>query len=899
MADIQALRRLIQTHPLIDNHAHNILSAEYAADYSKYPLESVVSEAQGDALLQDGCKSLPHIRALSQLASLYGCPAEWNAIKAAREEAIEDDYGKLVKKCLHGTHMLLLDDGLDLTYSEPYEWHDRFTPGATRRIVRIETLAASILKILLQKATGNEFPVDTTPGTGDEDGLIMGKYSATQLLSIFEVAFRSRIRAYLEDLDVAGFKSIICYRSGLAVKKPATEDVLRSFNAYFQSMSTDGNSRIDSKPLNDYLILSVFNIIRQYQITSGRTKPVQFHTGLGDSDIELSLSDPALLQPVIEEYDTIKFVLLHSSYPFTRQAGYLASTFKNVYLDLGEVFPMISRDGQISVIRQALELVPTSKLLWSTDGHFHPETFWLSNLQFRQALESVFTEYVYKGDFTIEHAADSVKDILFNNSNELYGLEQRVSFETISNLQRTEETPFPELFPRESSETALQTAQRFTSLYANIDFYWLQFVDYTATVRVRMLPACQFHRILQGKSIGITTALMNLLQNDTLGEPGALTAGQFLLRPDVTTLSPNFKRSGPPNSATIMTFWKTSEGKPLEGCPRTMVQNMVDKCKSEFGVSLLLGFEVEVVFMKTSGAERDHGYNYLEAEDYFTPWVLNHSWSNMTSDTRTALPLVEEIASELLSLGIEIEQFHAESSPGQFEFVLPPARPLASVDLLIRARQVIVTVAERYGVRATLYPRPSPTHAGTASHVHISVTPPTREDSFLAGMLKHFASVLAFTFPQKACYERVLPGIWAGGIWVAWGDQNRETPIRKISEGHWEIKSMDGMSNPYLAMAAVIGAGYLGMKKGLKLEMKACNVDPADLSDAERTELGITTALPRSIEESIEALKADSALQDLLGRTFIKRHIGVRMGEQRLLSSMSDTMQRNWLIEKY
>ncbi|KAF3482282.1 developmental protein FluG [Arthroderma uncinatum] len=847
MADIQALRRLIQTHPIIDNHAHNILSAAHAADYTKYPLESIVSEAQGESLLSDSCKSLPHIRAVSQLADFYGCPAEWDAIKIAREEAVRTDYDKVVRKCLQGTHMLLLDDGLDLVHAESYEWHDQFTPGSTKRIVRIEVLAASILTVLLQKAKDDEFHVDTTPGPGDEDGLILGKYSSSQLLCIFEGAFRSRIRAYLDDVDVVGFKSIICYRSGLAIKTPPADDVLRSFNAYFQSLSTTGNSRIEHKPLNDYLVLSVFKILRQHQATSGRTKPVQFHTGLGDSDIELSLSDPALLQPVIEEYDTIKFVLLHSSYPFTRQAGYLANTFKNVYLDLGEVF----------------------------------------------------TEYVYKGDFSIEQAADSVKDILFNNSNELYGLGQRVSFETILSLQQTEETPFPQLFAQKPSETSIQTAQRFASVFGNIDFYWLQFVDFTATVRLRMVPARQFHRILQGKSIGITMAVMNLLQNDTLGQPGALTAGQFYLRPDVTTLSPNLKKSGPPNSATVMTFWKTPDGQPQEGCPRTMVQNVVDKCKSEFGVSLLLGFEVEVVFMKASDVKRDPEYQYLEDKHYFTPWTLNHSWSNMTSDTRKALPLAEEIAAELLSLGIEIEQFHAESSPGQFEFVLPPARPLASIDTLIRARQAIVTVAERYGVRATLYPRPYPSHAGTASHVHISVTPTTHEDAFLAGMLKHFATILAFTFPQKSCYGRVLPGIWSGGIWIAWGEQNRETPIRKISEGHWEIKSMDGMSNPYLAMAAVIGAGYLGMKEKLELKIKACNADPAHLSDGERKNLGITTSLPRSIEESIAALEADSSLQEVLGKTFVKRYIDVRWGEQKLLDSMSETKMRNWLIEKY
>lgn len=123
--------------------------------------------------------------------------------------------------------------------------------------------------------------------------------------------------------------------------------------------------------------------------TGHTAKPLQFHTGLGDNDINLLLSDPSHLQPLIEEFPKAPFIILHSSYPFTRSAGYLAMAYSNAYLDVGEVFPMLSRDGQEAVVRQALELVPGSKLLWSTDGHHFPETYWLGNKQFRLALEKV------------------------------------------------------------------------------------------------------------------------------------------------------------------------------------------------------------------------------------------------------------------------------------------------------------------------------------------------------------------------------------------------------------------------------------------------------------------------------------------------------------------------------
>lgn len=97
---------------------------------------------------------------------------------------------------------------------------------------------------------------------------------------------------------------------------------------------------------------------------------VQFHTGLGDNDISLSRSTPALMQPIIAAFPNTPFVLLHSSYPFTQEAGYLTAVYPNVYLDFGEIFPFLSADGQKTVVRQVFELCPTNKIMWSSAHAF-------------------------------------------------------------------------------------------------------------------------------------------------------------------------------------------------------------------------------------------------------------------------------------------------------------------------------------------------------------------------------------------------------------------------------------------------------------------------------------------------------------------------------------------------
>lgn len=408
----------------------------------------------------------------------------------------------------------------------------------------------------------------------------------------------------------------------------------------------------------------------------------------------------------------------------------------------------------------------------------------------------VLVDYVAQKDYTVEHAKHAAADILFHNSNQLYSLNQQ---------PRYDQTIQPGLSPADTLDVFLRDNP-------DVKYIWMQWVDYTATIRVRIFPILEFAKIVRKqRRIGISLAVFWMLVDDTVLPEGS-TTGQFYMEPDLSSLRRNVGLDS--KSATVMTYWRSEEGTQLEGCPRTTLQNVVTKLESEHNINVNCGFEVEVVFMKP--------ITNADGQERYVPAVKNHSWSQMTSDTRRMVPFLEEIADSLASIGIHLEQFHAESCPGQFEFILPHGSPVAAVDTLLKARQVVTNIAEKHGLRATLYPRPFPKAAGTASHAHVSISPTIKEDSFLAGVMEHYPSLVAFTLSQDISYDRVMAGIWAGSEWVTWGFQNRETPIRKISPGHWEIKSLDGLANMYLAMAAFIGAGYLGVKESKPLKQKDC-----------------------------------------------------------------------------
>ena len=107
--------------------------------------------------------------------------------------------------------------------------------------------------------------------------------------------------------------------------------------------------------------------------------PVQFHTGFGDADLDLLLANPLLMRPLFESgrYHHVPFVLLHASYPYVRELGYLATLYGNVFADVGLAIPFVTVDIP-ALWSQLLGLTATSKILFSTDAYSIPEIYWLA-----------------------------------------------------------------------------------------------------------------------------------------------------------------------------------------------------------------------------------------------------------------------------------------------------------------------------------------------------------------------------------------------------------------------------------------------------------------------------------------------------------------------------------------
>ncbi|ROT41230.1 glutamine synthetase [Sodiomyces alkalinus F11] len=868
------LSHTIQTTPIIDHHAHPILQPD---SVPRYPLLSITTEANGDAI-HASLTSLSHLRAVKQLAKVLQCAPTWESVVNAIEQRRLHDYDQWVRQCLAGIETILVDDGLVPSDDEyelyPYDYFDGLVPTPATRVLRLEKIAADIINAHCPEQVSGRKTTEDVAKAFDE---VIEEFDMTILRAISKP-------------EIVAFKSVICYRTGLAIsRKPDAAAARADFDNIYRThtQGTDKEfTRLEHRGLNEFLVHRLASIIQNAE--GLHKKPIQFHTGLGDNDITLSKASPAHLQDFIREYPTVPIVLLHASYPYTREAGYLASVYANVYADIGEIFPCLSQDGQETALRQILELCPWSKILWSTDGHYFPETYLLAVLQIREALGKVLGEYARKHHITWHEASELVRRVLFLNANHLYslGLPLRSLDDSGNHLHLRNTT----------GASDLETLEAFLEGKPEPYFLRIYWNDLTAMPRLRAIP---LQRVLSDLreddnfSVGITKASLGLLQNDVI-IPGVAATGEYRLHPDFSSLV-----VGPsPRHVTTFGDFREQDGSHVPLCPRSLLQRLLDLASRQ-RLTFQVGFEIELVLFQRVREDVTAQQTYAVIDND------GHAWSvSRMMDHPLVEQVIEPAIAALADQGILVEQFHPESAPGQFEIVLPSYPPLQAVDTLIHARNVISGFANQAGVRMSLHPKPFATTCGNASHAHISITSPGGDrpetyEPFYAGILRHLPAVCAFTYSNPASYDRLRDSTWAGGRWVAWGTQNRETPLRKVEGSHWEVKCIDGLANPYLALSAVLGAGLLGVQDEERLVWGDCEVDPATLTDNDRAELNVERLLPPSLEVALGELGRDEELAALLGEELVERYAAIKEAEISFLATLSAEDRRQWILARY
>jgi hypothetical protein len=152
--------------------------------------------------------------------------------------------------------------------------------------------------------------------------------------------------------------------------------------------------------------------------------PIQVHTGMQTGNgtwTRLEGARPNHLTNLFHWFPKARFVLLHGGFPFTGEAGVLAKTFPNVYLDFAWV-PLVSPTAARNALSEWLEMVPGNKIMWGGDVQTVEELYG-AVLALREVLGSVLTEKVQGRYLTLDGAAALARGIIADNATRLFGLD--------------------------------------------------------------------------------------------------------------------------------------------------------------------------------------------------------------------------------------------------------------------------------------------------------------------------------------------------------------------------------------------------------------------------------------------------------------------------------------------
>jgi len=367
--------------PIVDNHCHSLLRRQPQDDdaFRIHLTESTFPEIARDHIPT----SLAYHLAIREMAVLLDCEPTPDAVHAARRDrGVEWLTREVVERGRFKTWLIDTGYGADTTYS--LDELRELAPCRIEEVLRLEPL---IEKLILEAETFDGF-LD---------------------------AYRASL-AGLRERGIVGMKSVIAYRTGLHVREVERGDAADAYRTARAAGQRDGRLRIESKPLLDFLIVIAV------EESASQGVPIQFHTGLGDPDLDLTLVDPAALRILFaDRFRAAPIVLLHTGYPYIRSLAYLAAMFPNVYADMGETI-LFAPGEATEIYRELIGLAPASKLLFSTDASLVPELYWIGARIGRRALGRVLDEHIADGAIDESTALDWAERMLWRNSEAVYGL---------------------------------------------------------------------------------------------------------------------------------------------------------------------------------------------------------------------------------------------------------------------------------------------------------------------------------------------------------------------------------------------------------------------------------------------------------------------------------------------
>ncbi len=372
--------------------------------------------------------------------------------------------------------------------------------------------------------------------------------------------------------------------------------------------------------------------------------------------------------------------------------------------------------------------------------------------------------------------------------------------------------------------------------------------------------------------------------------------GDIRLIPDYSTLAVVPWASDP--TAQIIHDAYHQDGRPVEIAPRQLLRRIIDLYEKK-GWKPIVAPELEFYLVERN-----------QDPDYPLKPPIGRSGrpeSGRQSYSIAAVNEFDDLFDDIYDFsetqGLEIDTLIHEEGVAQMEINLRHGDPLALADQVFLFKRTIREAAVRHNMYATFMAKPIAGEPGSAMHIHQSIVDvetgqnifsgpdggPTREFfHFIGGQQKFLPAVMCMLAPYVNSYRRLMRKS-AAPVNVHWGYDNRTVGLRVPNSSpaarRVENRVPSSDANPYLAIAASLACGWIGMIQGL---------NPGDPVEGSAYDLDF--GLPRGLLEAVALFEESDEMIDIFGKSFSSTYRAIKQAEFETFMRVISPWEREFLL---
>jgi len=431
---------------------------------------------------------------------------------------------------------------------------------------------------------------------------------------------------------------------------------------------------------------------------------------------------------------------------------------------------------------------------------------------------------------------------------------------------------------------------------AGIDVLRVIYADIIGTVRSKDLLVSQLDKISHGGPAFCQGVWVTTTQGGVLDGGDVLSDG---LEDFITQIVPESWRALPwePGVAYVVAGANNPDMTPNEFAPRTLLERIMREYAA-LGLTPVVGPELEFYI-----ADRNDDGTFRRA---LTQPGRVYTSGATVDPKGTFLHLLRML--DQLKIGVFAGNH--EFSPSQYEINIWHGEALDACDRIFMLKAGVKDLIARVGQAATFSGKPWGDEGGSGFHLHVSLTDADGENlmhdgrelsvlaqRMIAGIVAHAPALTALCNPTINAFKRLGPDTLAP-YRANWGYDNRSAMLRVPPERgggtRLEMRLADGAANPYLMTAAILAAGLDGIRRELDAPPPAVGYSYED----ETQEI-----LPMTLGDALDALRADSALIEMLGGPLVDVFEVMKRDEiERYTEAVDDPSTRDvteWEVKEY